>query len=135
MAADALALDTNVLVRLLTNDEPRQALRAQQALDQAQSAGSQCWVGQVVLCELVWVLNRAYGYGLTQCQQALTAVLAFPGLRVEGLAVVLAAVKTWGEHGGDFADHLIGHQMGGLGCRAVLTFDRKAAKLPTHQAL
>lgn len=135
MAAEPLALDTNVLVRLLTNDDPVQALKAQQALDRALSAGSPCWVGQVVLCELAWVLDRAYGYARVQCQQALAAVLAFPGLRVENLPVVRSAFKTWDEHGGDFADHLIGQQMRDLGCSAVLTFDRKAAKLATHRAL
>lgn len=135
MAAESLALDTNILVRLLTNDEPRQALKAQQALDLALAAGNPCWVGQGVLCELVWVLDLAYGYTRAQCQQALAAVLAFPGLRVDGLAVVRAACDTWKEHGGDFADHLIGHQMRELGCAAVLTLDRKAGRLATHRAL
>lgn len=135
MAADALALDTNVLVRLLTDDDTAQAQRAQQAIDQAAANGADLWLSTIVLCELVWVLDRAYGYTRPQCQRALSAVLGFSGFRIDQAAEVRSAYKAWQAKGGDFADHLIGHQMQALGCAAVLTFDKKAAKLATHRAV
>ena len=130
-----LALDTNILVRLITNDDPAQAQRVQEALDAELAAGHECLIGQVVLCELVWGLGRLYGYSAAQCQQTLAGLLGFAGLRFESLPVVLAAFKAWQQHGGDFADHLIGAQMQALGCDAVLTLDQHAARSGTHRLL
>jgi predicted nucleic-acid-binding protein len=130
-----LAVDTNVLVRLITNDELKQALRAQQALDAELNAGRECMVGHIVVCEVMWVLKGLYAYSQVQCQATLTALLAFPGLRFEAMPVLLSAAKAWQNQGGDFADHLIGAQMQSLGCEAVLTFDKRASKAGTHRAV
>lgn len=127
-----IALDTNILIRLLTNDDPAQALRAQAALNAELAAGGKVIVSQIVLCEMVWVLTRVYGYSLAQCQLALDALLAFPALTFEGLAAVVSARQFWQSEGGDFADHMIGAAMQVQGCRGVLTFDKKAAKSLTH---
>ena len=130
-----LALDTNLLVRLITNDDPAQAQRVQEALDAELEAGCDCLVGQVVLCELVWVLGRLYGYSVAQCQQTVGELLGFAGLRFESMPVVLTAFKAWQQHGGDWADHLIGAQMQALGCDAVLTLDQRAGRATTHRLL
>lgn len=130
-----LALDTNLLLRLITNDDAKQALRVQKALDADLDAGRECMVGHIVLCELVWVLNKLYGYSPKQCQQAMAQVVAFPGLRFEAMPVVLAAMQAWQQHGGDLADHLLGAQMQNLGCEAVLTFDKRASKAATHRLI
>ena len=128
-----LALDTNILVRLVTNDEPAAAGRIQVSLDAELSAGRDCLIGHIVLCELVWVLQRLYGYSLLQCQQTISSLLGFTGLRFEALPVVLAAYKAWEKRGGDWADHLIGAQMQALGCDVVLTLDKAASKAVTHR--
>lgn len=130
-----LALDTNILVRLLTNDDQAQAQRVQEALDVELTAGRECLVGHIVLCELVWVLVRLYGYSVLQCQQTMASLLGFAGLRFESMPTVLAAFKAWQRDGGDWADHLIGAQMQALGCAAVLTLDKRANRQKTYQLL
>ena len=130
-----LALGTNILVRLTTNDDPVAAQRIQLALDAELARESECMVGHVVLCELVWVLQSLYGYSLQQCQQTIGSLLSFTGLRFEALPVVLAAYKAWDKYGGDWADHLIGARMQALGCDAVLTLDKAASKAATHRKL
>ena len=130
-----LALDTNIQVSLVTNDEPAQAQCVQEALDLELAAGRECMVGQIVLCELVWVLGRLYGYSLAQCQQTVAGLLAFAGLRFKSMPVVLAAFKAWQQQGGDWADHLIGAQMQAQGCDAVLTLDKQASRAATHRLL
>jgi len=130
-----LALDTNILVRLITNDDPAQAQRVQEALDDELAAGRECLVGHVVLCELVWVLGRLYGYSVAQCRQTMGELLGFAGLRFESMPVVMAAFKAWQQHGGDWADHVIGAQMQALGCDAVLTLDQRAGRAATHRLL
>ena len=70
------ALDTNLLVRLLTNDEPRQAAKVEAWLGEHASAKRPAYVDHVVLCELAWVLERSYGYArrtLKQIEAVLTA--------------------------------------------------------------
>lgn len=128
-----LALDTNILVRLVTNDDPKAAQRIQIALDAELALGRECMVGHIVSCELVWVLQRLYGYSLKQCQLTISGLLGFAGLRFEALPVVLAAYKAWEKQGGDWADHLIGSQMLALGCDAVLTLDKAASRADTHR--
>lgn len=128
-----VALDTNILVRLVTNDAPAAALRVQAVLDAELAAERECMVGHIVLCELVWVLQRLYGYSLQQCQHTVSSLLGFAGLRFEALPAVLAAYKAWEKHGGDWADHLIGAQMQALGCDAVLTLDKAASRSATHR--
>jgi predicted nucleic-acid-binding protein len=130
-----LALDTNLLVRLVTNDDAAQAARVEKALDKELAAGRECWVGLIVLAEFVWVLSKVYSYDPSQCQSAVDQLISFEGLRFESMPTLLAAVRTWHKSGGDLADHLIGHQMQALGCEAVLTFDKKAARLPTHRLI
>jgi len=56
-----IGLDTNVLVRYLTEDDPPQAKRANALISGAVTRREQCVIGPVVLCELVWVLRDAYG--------------------------------------------------------------------------
>ena len=56
-----IAFDTNVLLRLLLDDDARQAERAQALIDRAVSASDRVLLPDVVLCELEWVLDSAYG--------------------------------------------------------------------------
>ncbi len=128
-----LALDTNILVRLVTNDDPLAAERVQRVLDLELAQERPSMVGHVVLCELVWVLSRLYGYSLAQCQQTIASLLDFAGLRFEALPTLLIAYEAWQQHGGDWADHLIGAQMQALGCEAVLTLDKAASRAQTHR--
>ena len=130
-----LALDTNILVRLVTNDDPVAAERIQFALDAELAAVRECMVGQIVLCELVWVLQRLYGYSLQECQRTVTSLLGFAGLRFEALPVVMSAYKAWEKLGGDWADHLIGAQMQAMGCTVVLTLDKAASRTATHRII
>ena len=56
------AVDTNVLVRYLVQDDPRQGKRAADFIEAAGTGGEQILIGNIVLCEMVWVLESAYGY-------------------------------------------------------------------------
>ena len=66
-----LTLDTDILVRLVTNDDPVAAQRTQLALDAELALDNKCMVGHIVLCELVWVLQRLYAYSVQQYQQTI----------------------------------------------------------------
>jgi predicted nucleic-acid-binding protein len=130
-----IAVDTNVLVRLVTNDDSRQAQMAQDALEAAVRAGETLVVVHVVLCELVWVLTSSYGYSKAQCLEVLSRLLGFAALRFESRQVAAAAAKAWRSCRADFADALVGLTAAELGADHVLTFDKKACSLGSHRLL
>jgi predicted nucleic-acid-binding protein len=130
-----ISLDTNVLVRLLTNDDPRQARMARKALDVALAEGQTVWVSVVVLCELVWVLQGLYKYEKKQIVSALDALLKFSGIEVQSPHLVKKTLDVLTGNVADFADILLGLLSLDAGATYVLTFDKKASKLVTHELL
>ena len=109
------AVDTNVVVRYLTGDDPGQAARARAVID----AGN-VFVSTTVLLESEWVLRSVYGLSRTEVAAALRAFAGLPGLSVESPAVLSEALDH-AERGMDFADAL--HLGAAARCEALLTFD------------
>jgi predicted nucleic-acid-binding protein len=120
-----IGLDTNVLVRYLTQDDPRQSRRATALVAEAVSGGERLFVGAVVLCELVWVLRAAYALDRSTIAMALDRILATAQLEIDQKDVVRAALEDYRAGGGDFADYVIGRRSRELGCDKTATFDRR----------
>ena len=111
------AVDTNVVVRYLTSDDPAQAARAGAVID----AGD-VFVGTTVLLESDWVLRSVYGFSGPEVASALRALAGLPNVRVESPAMLAEALDC-AENGMDFADAL--HLGAAARCEAMLTFDRR----------
>ena len=111
------AIDTNVVVRYLTRDDPVQAPRARAVVD----AGP-VFVSTTVLLESEWVLRSVYGFAGTQVAQAIRDFAGLPGVSVES-PTLLAEALVRAEQGMDFADAL--HLGAASRCEAMLTFDRR----------
>jgi predicted nucleic-acid-binding protein len=116
-------IDTNVLVRYLTQDEPAQSRKANVFLRETSSRGERCFIGSVVLCELVWVLRGAYGYGRAEICMVLEKLLSTAEFSIEDKEIAYRALEDY-RTGGDFADHLIGWRNLKAGCDVTVTFDR-----------
>jgi predicted nucleic-acid-binding protein len=95
-----LAVDTDVLVRLVTNDEPAQARRAVNAI-----ARNPIFVAKTVLLELEWVLRYSYELGREAILRALQGILGLSNAEVEDAANVAKALLLY-QTGMDFADAL-----------------------------
>ena len=121
-------LDTNVLVRYIVQDDPRQSRLAEEFIERSCDETTPGFISQIVLCELVWVLRRSYGYSKEIISQVLRQILSTKELRVEQSSCVWRAVKAFESGGADFSDYLLGafHQQ--EGCRFTVTFDEKAAR-------
>ena len=115
------AIDTNVVVRYLTGDDPVQGPRARAAVD----AGS-VFASTTVLLESEWVLRSVYGFSALEVAQALRDFAGLPGVSVEN-PVLLAEALLRAERGMDFADAL--HLGAAARCEAMLTFDRRFIEL------
>ena len=119
------SLDTNVLVRFLVRDDRTQARKAKALVDRLDDRDEPAYVSDVVLCELVWVLTRSYGFGRNQVALALQQLAAARQLRFDSVDNVFRALAAY-EHGkGDFADCLIREHARTAGCDTVMTFDQK----------
>jgi predicted nucleic-acid-binding protein len=128
-----IALDTNFLVRLLTNDDVRQSAKAEAWLRDNASAKAPAYVDHIVLCELAWVLERSYMYGREAVRLAVSALLEHDHLKVESPGRQALGLHEAGP--ADFSDYLLAARAHAARFAPVLTFDRKAAKTPTHRLL
>ena len=117
-------LDTNVLVRYLTQDDPVQSRRANAVIAEAVDRGEQCSINAIVLCELVWVLRDAYGLDKPTVVATLATLLDTAQLVVEQADLARHALDDYRRGRGDFADYLIGWRNRETGCSDTVTFDR-----------
>ncbi len=114
------ALDTNVLVRALVQDDAAQSRRAEACL-----AAQQVFIPVTVILELEWVLRSRYGYSSRSIADALERLAILENAVVgEQAAVVAAAGKM--RQGWDFADAL--HHALAAGCDDFATFDTKLSR-------
>ena len=130
-----IALDTDLLVRLLTNDDPRQAAKVEAWLKANATPKTPAYVDHVVLCELGWVLERGYGYSRAEVHGALAALLVQDRLKLESPALVRQALLLYADGAADFSDYLLAARTQAAGYSPVLTFDKRAAKTATHRLL
>ena len=123
-----IALDTNVLVRFLTQDDPGQSTEADRLMGRltGDTPGHVCCE---VLVELVWVLERAYKYPRADIARVLEGLLSATELVVEAADDVGAVLQLYEDKGFGFPDLMIRQSSLRSGARTLVTFDRKAAQL------
>jgi predicted nucleic-acid-binding protein len=117
-------LDTNVVVRYLTQDEPAQARRAGSIIEGTLAKGGNCYLNVIVLCEIAWVLRGAYGLEKKSILLAFDQILETAGILVEDRDLVREAVEQFRDGRGDFADYVLGARNQAAGCSDTVTFDR-----------
>jgi len=119
------AVDTNLIVRYITRDDPKQSAIAGRIV-----GSERIWIAKTVLLESEWVLRGVYGYATTEVLAALRALLGLPNVSIEDAEAVAAAL-AWAQNGLDFADAL--HAASSGPAERFVTFDtdlvKKARKL------
>ena len=120
-------LDTNVLVRYVMQDDPRQSSRATSLIESLKPEDPG-FVSVVVLVELVWVLSGSYGLDRAQVATVLSTLLRSKELVIERADLVTQALRRYSANGAEFADALIERLSAAAGCSATMTFDAGAVK-------
>ena len=115
-----LAVDTNVVVRFLTADDPKQSRRALELI-----RDTRVWIAKTVLLETEWVLRSLYGFGAEAVAGALQDLVGLPTVHVEDAQAVQRALG-WFAAGLDFADAL--HLASCARAEAFVTFDNNFGK-------
>jgi predicted nucleic-acid-binding protein len=124
-----IGLDTNVLVRYLTQDDPVQSPKATEILERQLNEDNTGFVSVVTMVETVWVLERAYRLKAREIAAAVERMLQAEALAVESEQEVFTAMIALKEETGSFADALIAALGTKAGCSHTLTFDRDASRL------
>lgn len=121
-----VGLDTNIVIRLLTNDDPDQR---RSALQFAAGLGKEYLAFLPLICvvELDWALRSQLGYTRQDASNAISKLLRVRGLTVEHHDLVLKALRQVAQNNADFADALIAARSIEEGCISVNTFDKRAA--------
>lgn len=114
-----IALDTNVLVRLITGDDPVQAREIEVYLEKTEGP---FLIPDLVMAELAWVLQRRYGFRRTEVGDVLLALLNRRDVVFEDEERVRVAVRSFIE-GLDLADALIVEIARAAGCDRLASFD------------
>lgn len=123
-----IALDTNVLVRILVRDDESQAARARRLVERCVETGDACLVSNPVLCELEWVLESVYGASRLDVASAVRVLLTTPPFRVEDSELTHRALQAYSKGKGDLSDHLLSQVGRSRGARTTYTFDRDLRK-------
>jgi predicted nucleic-acid-binding protein len=124
-----IALDTNVVVRFLTQDDPVQAVKATELIEHVLTCENPGFISVVVLAEVAWTLKRPYAYRDREIVEAIEALLHIETLVIEREQEVFTAMTVLKEGRGSFADALIGALGAKGGCSRTLTFDERASRL------
>ena len=122
-----IGLDTNVLVRYVVRDDARQTASATRLIESRCKPEDPGIVTLVVLCELVWVLDRGYGYSRTNIVGVLRRILAAGDLQVEHSDLAWRALNFYEKGKADFADYIIGLTCHDMKSEVTYTFDGRAA--------
>ncbi len=121
-----IALDTNVLVRYIVRDDERQAAVATALIESECTADAPGIVTLIVLCELIWVLQRGYGYARPEIVGVIRKILAVEELRTEHPELAWKALNELERGRADFADYVIGLCGKAAKAESTCTFDRRA---------
>ena len=117
-----IGLDTNVLVRYLTRDDESQWQQACLVIE----SGQLCFIANIVLCELVWVLRgNPYKFDKQEILNTLEIMLQSPTFEFENRSVVYQALQRAKQGRADFSDYIIGAIATHAGCQETVSFDRK----------
>lgn len=118
-----IVADTNLFVRALTGDDPRQSPIAQAEMANADTVA----VALPALCEVVWVLSTNYRFAPNLIAEGIRRITSGTNVAVNRPALEAGLRQL--EAGGDFADGAIAYEGRQLGADVFLSFDRKAVRL------
>jgi predicted nucleic-acid-binding protein len=121
------ALDTNVIVRFLLNDDKAQGRRARRLLQDAETFGDRLVITAPVVLETIWVLSAVYDFTRDETLRALELLLQMPVLEFNDYDSMQQLVRLGRSTRADLSDLLIGLASRARGCEVTVTFEKGLA--------
>jgi predicted nucleic-acid-binding protein len=130
-----IALDTNVVVRLLVDDDEKQVNKAKKVLEKLENSGETALIPNLVLLETIWVLESGYDADRKEIIAAVEQLTTVPVFSFEDVDLIHRFTQEGKAQSTDLSDILIGLTAQKAECTSTLTFDKKAAKNPLFKEL
>jgi len=124
-----IGVDTNVLLRHLLQDDPRQSPVASRFFAR-RGPDDPAYVSTAVLLELVWTLRRSYGVPQAGVSRILLSLTRSPDIVLQDPLATRQALRDSEDEKADLADAIIAHAAIDAGCDGIVTFDQRAQRLP-----
>ena len=134
-----IGIDTNVLVRYITQDDERQSGIATEFIENYCTNGNKIFVNHLVICELVWVLKKCYQLSKPKIINVIEHILQVSQFSIENAQIIWQALTDYKKGSADFADYVVSRINTFNNCDETITFDQKAGKskgfalLQTHK--
>ena len=123
-----IGIDTNILVRYITQDDELQSGIATEFIENYCSHGNTIFVNHLVICELVWVLKKCYKLSKPKTINVIQNILQISQFSIENAQVIWQALTDYKKGSADFADYVVGRTNIFNKCDETITFDKKASK-------
>jgi predicted nucleic-acid-binding protein len=124
----SVVIDTNLLVRYLTDDDPQKAKAVDTLLNRANKGELKILISSVVVAELVWVLESFYKLAAAEITELVEAILNTPGVDIQDKWIIKAALKIYRSKEIDLVDAWIIEFAKAKGAKRIYTFDKKHFK-------
>jgi len=124
-----IGLDTNVIIRYLTQDDKAQSNKANKLIENTLTEAQPGFISLICLVEVVWVLESCYEQSKQNILNVVQALLTSRQLLIENAEATYLALKRFSAGKGDFSDALIAVISEQRGCESIKTFDKKATSL------
>ena len=125
---DRVVIDTNLLVRYLTEDDLQKAKAVENLLSRAEKGEVHILVPSIVIAELVWVLESFYKLNARKITELIEALLNTPGVEITKKSIIASALKHYLNKKIDFVDAWIIEFSKNKGVKRIYTFDKKHFK-------
>lgn len=120
-----VVIDTNLLVRYLTEDDPQKAKAVDTLLNSAAKGELKILIPSTVIAELVWVLESFYKMIAEDITGLVDAILNTPGIDTQDKSIIKAALKLYRSRKIDLIDAWIIEFAKAKGAKRIYTFDKK----------
>jgi len=125
---DRAVIDTNLLVRYLTEDDPDKAQLVEALLIKAGKGEIKIVIPSVIIAELIWVLESYYKMEVGEISQLVGSILNTPGIDTQDKNILREALKIYENKGTDFVDAWIVEFARERNIKTIYTFDKKHFK-------
>jgi predicted nucleic-acid-binding protein len=130
-----IGIDTNLLLRLLLDDDQTQSIKINALMDAHATLPESVMIIDVVLAETIWTLRTVYEQPKSAQVAALKSLLAQPAFQFENRHALADAIANFSNSNAGFSDCLIAAKLTALGCDFSATFDKKMRTLPGIKVL
>mgnify|MGYP002712613153 CR=1 FL=1 len=129
LEVDMIGVNTNILVRYLTQDDEKQANIVNRFIAQYEHQTGSIFINNIVICELIWVLERGYKYSKKEIISVVRIILSTAEFTFEQAEILWLSLNDYEKYNADFSDILLGIINKISGCDSTISFDSEALNL------